>query len=83
MIFHTQNSSYELDMARKRIRRLSGHDAPTPRQGEDGAWRDFERISDPVQGTSVLIVWSEEGAIPSTLTSPIIKVIDKEVEPAN
>jgi len=83
MIFHTRNSSYEVDPDRKRIRRLSGHENPTPRQGLDGSWKDFERITDIVQGASVLVVWSEEGTIPSTLTSPVIKVIEKDVEPSN
>lgn len=83
MIFHTRNSSYEVDHAKKRIRRLSGTDGPTPRQGLDGAWKDFQRITDIEQGASVLIVWSEEGTIPSTLTSPVLKVIERDVEAAN
>ncbi len=83
MIFHTRNSAYEVDVAGKRIRRLAGKDSPTPRQGEDGAWKDFQRITDIEKGASVLIVWSEEGVIPSTLTSPVVKVIEKDVERAN
>jgi hypothetical protein len=83
MIFHTRNSSYEVDLERKRIRRLSGHNRPTPRQGQDGVWKDFQRISELSVGAGVLIVWSEEGTIPSTFTSPIVKVIEKDVEPSN
>ncbi len=83
MIFHTRNSSYEVDLDRKRIRRLAGHSNPTPRQGLDGAWKDFQRISELSVGAGALIVWSEEGTIPSTFTSPIVKIIEKDVEPSN
>lgn len=83
MIFHTRNSSYEVDLLGKRVRRLAGKESPQPRQGEDGVWKDFQRITDIVVGTSVLIVWNEEGVIPSTLTSHVVKVIEKDVERAN
>lgn len=83
MIFYTRNSAYEVDVTGKRIRRLSGKEDSTPRQGEDRIWKDFQSISDIKKDVSVLIVWSEEGAIPSTLTSPVVKVIEKDVERAN
>lgn len=83
MIFHTRNSTYEVDLDKKQIRRLRGQDDPTPRQGLDGVWKEFQRITGIEVGTRVLIVWSEEGVIPASLTSPIVKVIEKDVERSN
>lgn len=45
MKLHTESESvYELDEARKRIRRLSGNGDPTRRTGQDGAWREYESV---------------------------------------
>lgn len=61
-------SLYEVDPDAKRIRRITGVDAPTARQGPDGEWRDYERlIPDPVEpGREVTIVWEliREGPCP-------------------
>lgn len=71
--FHTLNSAYELDMPSLKIRRLSGRFDPTPRQGSDGEWKQFQAISVRTAGQPVLIVWETvEGVGRSTLTSVVV-----------
>ena len=87
MKFKTESGSwYEADTENNRVRRLSGDKDPTPRQGKDGEWRSYETISPPIVGEIVVIIWPEgtpvlpgspEGAMPVTMTSPIVEVKDE------
>jgi hypothetical protein len=76
MIFQTESgSSYELDPANKKIRRLSGGLNPTPRQGPDGEWKEYHSISIPTFDEELTIVWRMEGSIAkATLTSRIVSL---------
>lgn len=86
MIIRTRNSIYEIDFDNKRVRRLTGTAAPTPRQKADGEYRDYLSIAPnpPIVGESLLIIWdptttplmegSEAGATPITLTSVVVKI---------
>jgi hypothetical protein len=71
MIFKTlSGSSYELDAAHQRVRRLSGPKDPQPRQGADGEWKAYVvimRLSD-----GLFFDWNGYGN--GTLTSPISDV---------
>lgn len=63
MRFTTASGSvYEVDTAKKRIRRLNGVKDPTPRQGKDGEWRSYRQLHpDPIKvGSGVVILWGEE-----------------------
>lgn len=78
--FTTESGSvYELDD--KRVRRLTGTNNPTPRQGPDGEWKPLADVIPPklVEGTRVYLVWrydeTEEGQIArGTMTSRIVKM---------
>lgn len=87
MIFITESgSTYEVDEVLKKVRRLRGQADPTPRQGSDGNWREFDSISPVLVGQPVLIVWpvpevvegvSEDiSPVPGTLTSRVQEVRD-------
>jgi hypothetical protein len=89
LVFRTETGSvYELDQTGKRLRRIEGMTAPTPRMGADGEWKDFVDISAVVTGLSVLVIWRwvEEDGLPvakSTWTSRVVEtreVADKESE---
>lgn len=71
MIAYTLNSCYELDLVSKKIRRLKGSEDPTPRQGDDGAWKEYTDIVGPVPGKPMLVLW--EG-VRCTKTSVITKI---------
>lgn len=90
MLFITETgSTYEVDQADKRIRRLSGVDNPTPRVGKDGEWRSYESITGLEVGSQAIILWSpqdteplpdtnvEEGGaiLPITMTSVVKKIM--------
>lgn len=84
MKFTTESgSAYELDVEGRRIRRVSGEGAPTPRTGEDGVWKEFAFLQPetPQVGEPVLIAWAvhrtcrDAGfAVPATFTSPVTHV---------
>lgn len=42
MIFYTENSVYELDKPRKRVRRLAGENEPTAQFSSDGEWKKYK-----------------------------------------
>ncbi len=45
MVFVTASgSTYEINHETKQIRRLKGKEDPTPRQGQDGVWKDFSEV---------------------------------------
>ena len=78
IVFETVSGSvYEIDTLGRRIRRLEGSHEPTPRQGEDGEWREYQSISEVDEGKAVLIVWRYEGDIAkSTITSDVFRLIE-------
>ena len=51
----TVNSVYEINEAEHLIRRMHGANDPTPRQGTDGEWKEYETIGPHLGG--LLIVW--------------------------
>jgi hypothetical protein len=57
MKFNTLNSSYEVDTANKRVRRLCGVNDPTPSQGKDGEWRAYESCWNIEVGHCANFVW--------------------------
>ena len=85
--YKTYFSTYEVDTEKKLVRRMEGVFSPTPRQGEDGEWKEYHWIGYPwdagappavaLYTTSVkgnIIVWSvdeDTGAMYSTLTSDV------------
>lgn len=83
MFIFTLNSLYEVDVDRNpnRVRRLQGVNDPTPRQGEDGVWKDlavpFDREWAEVARVG-LFVWNvtEDGVMQSTMTSVIQDMTD-------
>ena len=75
-------SKYEIDLAGKRARRISGAIA-TMGHTKDGDWRSFSSIApDPIQvGTVIVIVWEEldptkiaNGSFPITFTTPVASI---------
>jgi len=81
MIFKTlSGSAYEVDATKLQIRRLYGALEPTARTGQDGAWKPYVSLSDVAVGHPVLIHWANEepkeaGALPGTLTSPVVEIL--------
>jgi hypothetical protein len=68
----TVNSVYDINEADHLIRRVKGSADPTPRQGADGAWREFVRVGRLVGG--LLIVWGDnpDGSAACTWTSDVV-----------
>jgi len=54
--FFTENSEYELDEEKTRIRRVTGKFPPTPNQGDDGVWRTYDEIS-PIEEDVEPVIW--------------------------
>lgn len=78
--FQTMSGScYEYDDERRRIRRLIGLKDPTPRQGEDGQWKNVKSVQ-IILGEPAIIFWppnevSPNGDTePATLTSPVTEI---------
>jgi hypothetical protein len=77
-------STYEVNETDKQVRRLNGENDPTPRQGKDGEWKPYDTILSGIEiGRSVMIVWTSdiqpppvEGSLPTTITSPVIKIVE-------
>jgi hypothetical protein len=72
VIFETQFSLYEADDDKPQVRRLAGFHDPTPRQGEDGEWKEYVEMSPVVVGEHVIICWrwnTERGVMETTITS--------------
>lgn len=72
--YRTQFSTYEVDEEHQHIRRLDGENEPTPRQGADGEWKPYHRITPVVvagdSGPSLYIEWSEgKGTLTSRLAT--------------
>lgn len=79
--YTTANSVYEVDYGAKRVRRIVGMNEPTPRQGDDGAWKEFVSCQD--SGNGLLIRWlgvNTSGSYPGTWTSKVVQT--EEIEDA-
>ena len=84
MKFRTYTGSvYEVDQQGKRIRRLTGKNEPTSRQGKDNEWRAYNDLILNV-GRSAWIFWDPKttplldgslGGSPTTVTSEVIEII--------
>jgi len=87
MRFETKSGSiYEVDETNKQVRRVSGLCAGTERLGNDGNWKTYREISNPiVVGQPVLIVWTNDAqllgqydagdvVVPTTITSVVVMV---------
>ncbi len=82
--FTTETGSvYEVDAATKFIRRLSGVNDPSPRQGQDGVWKSYVECEARV-GERTVIVWdpattpllpeSNGFGVPMTITSRVVSI---------
>lgn len=73
IVFATKNSTYEVDLTAKQIRRRGGVNPPTPWQGADGIWQDFASISPLHVGERAVICWKDrpDAEVPATITSRI------------
>ena len=86
----TENSLYQVDLDRKRIRRVFGANAPAPRFGQDGGWLAFLSVKIPL-GHSMRTLWRvddmDDGLIfRCSVSSPVVciseaEVLDAENEP--
>jgi hypothetical protein len=81
MRFETQSGSiYEVDENNKKVRRVAGKFAGTPRVGNDGNWKPYKEITSPIAvGEPVIIVWSvnhlqDSVHFPTTITSIVSAV---------
>lgn len=68
-VFHTENSTYEVDYNLRMIRRLRGDNEATGRFERDGVWHPFLVIEDFHGGTK-LIHWIDGGV---TKTSRVLQ----------
>ena len=79
-------STYELDRAGKRLRRLDGV-TPLTRVGPHGEWRQFADVSDVRVGEPVVIVWrwdnvDEQLIARSTVTSRVTGIAALDPNPS-
>lgn len=65
-IIETANSTYELDVDAKRVRRVKGVNQPTGNFGKDGMWHELEQWQELKSG---MIFLFKDGGI--TYTSPV------------
>jgi hypothetical protein len=52
-----------MDDEKKRIRRLNGSYLPTPYQGPDEEWQDYDLADTPIVGREPMIWWKEKGKV--------------------
>jgi hypothetical protein len=84
IIVHTISGSiYEFDHGLRRVRRLSGQEDPTPRQGKDGEWKSYNEVLLQWNG-SLIVVWGYDekaNITKTTMLSPLAKIqFDKDIE---
>ncbi len=71
-------SIYEVDENNKRVRRIFGTNNPTPRQGNDGDWRNYEQLHLTL-GNRMLVIWGQAGnIIQTTSTSTVMAIFEGE-----
>lgn len=79
-------STYEVDEARKLVRRVAGKGNPTPRVGHDHIWKQYKDINGVEVGGVAMITWNvseDEFSLPlyqCTMTSKIVKVYERVVQ---
>lgn len=88
MKFITETGSmYEVNHTTKQIRRLTGNNDPTSRQGHDGEWKSFYHVDVKVHKPAI-IFWNSDTpllqsntantlAVPATMTSLVIQIIEE------
>lgn len=73
----TLNSTYEIDHAQHRVRRVAGANPATPNQGQDGDWSDYAEIGPVEIGVPLVFFWfGESDARKMTTTSPVVRKFD-------
>ena len=73
----TANSVYQINEADHLIRRLSGTADPTPRQGKDGEWQEYQSIEPHFSG--LLITWgADQDRSRCTWTSDVMEDTNNE-----
>lgn len=76
MIYKTRSGSvYQVDHEGKRVRRMSGENDPTPRQGVDGEWKSFHHINEEIAPGHLFFDWDGEGH--GTITSKVVETIEE------
>lgn len=85
MIIITETGSqYEINEQALSIRRITGKNKPTPRQCNDGEWKKYSYISEPLVGARLFIIWDYiNGVAKSTMTSPIVEIISCGITASN
>lgn len=80
-------SVYDVDHARKRIRRVHGRHGPADTQPQDGIWRAFDALEGPVTGELMVVYWETgeaSGARETSLgfrTTEVVEIVDLELDP--
>lgn len=71
-VISTANSVYQVDEDNRLIRRVLGVNQPTPRQGDDGQWKEYKSIG--LGGDGLLIIWeyNPDGSARCTWTSTVV-----------
>ena len=59
------------------VRAFAGRRDPTPRQGSDGEWRQYQEISDIVIGQPVMIVWRFVNGVMETTCLSSVQSIEQ------
>lgn len=59
MKVHTQNSVYEIDQCKKRVRRIEGEGQPTARFSPNGEWKTYSVLLQLEIGKSMAILWPD------------------------
>lgn len=67
----TSGSVYEVDVADRAARRVSGLHDPTPRQGS-GGWRHYQSLDFIVNGPEVRVFYDWDGKGHGTITGPVM-----------
>ena len=69
---NTEKSVYEIDETKKLIRRREGLSLPTPRQGNDGEWKEYICISVSPAYMIIQWGWNNNGTARCTITSRVV-----------
>ena len=68
----TVNSVYQINEADHMVRRVSGVNDPTPRQGVDGAWQEYLSITPYFDGLLIVWCYRSDGSAKCTWTSKVV-----------
>ena len=81
MFIVTENSTYEIDQANKRIRKIRGDEASFPHQISDNQWKEYKDISMPRVGEPMFIVWGFQESPEGMRTKGTMTSLIKSVRP--